>query len=98
MVEDSMKQSTAVFRGYSTCSDPKGLFSSSADPVKVVLEVRKVWKGELASKTEITTAVSSASCGYDGFVVDAEYLVFANADSISKKLETGLCNGNRSLA
>jgi hypothetical protein len=100
-VEDGMKQSTAIFAGKVislTQPDPRRLFSSSADPVKVVLEVSKVWKGELAAKTEITTAMSSVSCGYEGFDVDEEYLVFANADSISKKLETGLCNGNRSLA
>ncbi|WFB57936.1 hypothetical protein [Paenibacillus sp. BR1-192] len=45
--------------------------------------------------TELTTAMSSASCGYDQFAVGSEYLVFASAES--GRLTTGLCDGTKPL-
>ncbi|BBI34978.1 hypothetical protein KCTCHS21_43770 [Cohnella abietis] len=68
---------------------------SSADPVKVTFEVQTVWKGQIENKTVVNTAVSGASCGYTGFALGAEYVVYAygNAD----KLETGMCERTKLL-
>ncbi|PJN48649.1 hypothetical protein PAEVO_63770 [Paenibacillus sp. GM2FR] len=97
-VEESLERSAAIFAGKVTkLVGPKPkLMMSSADPVQVTLEVSEVWKGELAGMTELTTAVSSASCGYDQFAVGSEFLVFASAES--GQLRTGMCDGTKLLS
>lgn len=99
-IKDDMERKAAIFAGKVISITPpdKKAMVSSADPVRIVFEVRTVWKGNLASETEISTAMSSASCGYEGFVADTEYLVFAYKDSISNKLETGVCERTKLLA
>ncbi|WP_271753401.1 hypothetical protein [Cohnella sp. JJ-181] len=97
-IEDQLQRKTAVFTGkvLSLSNPVSGRNWSSADPVKVQMEVNKVWKGELASQTTVYTAVSSVSCGYEDFKVNEEYIVFAYGDP--DRLETGLCEGNKTLA
>ncbi|WP_251035973.1 hypothetical protein [Paenibacillus sp. ISL-20] len=97
-VEESLERSAAVFAGKVTkLIGPKPkLVMSSADPVHVMLEVTEVWKGGLAGMTELTTAMSSASCGYDQFAVGSEFLVFASAES--GELRTGMCDGTKLLS
>jgi hypothetical protein len=97
-VEESLERSAAIFAGEVTkLVGPKPrLVMSSADPVQVTLEVTEVWKGELAGMTELTTAVSSSSCGYDQFAVGSEFLVFASAES--GQLRTGMCDGTKLLS
>lgn len=97
-IEDQMKRKTAIFTGkvLSLTKPDKGKFWSSADPVKAQFEVKTVWKGELGSQTAVYTALSSASCGYEGFEVNKEYIVFAYGDP--DRLETGLCEGTKTLA
>ncbi|WP_258394598.1 hypothetical protein [Paenibacillus sp. MDMC362] len=97
-VEEGLERSAAVFAGKVTkLVSPKAkLVMSSADPVHVRLEVTEVWKGELAGMTQLTTAVSSASCGYDQFAVGSEFLVFASAES--GQLRTGMCDGTKLLS
>ncbi|WP_259445145.1 hypothetical protein [Paenibacillus lautus] len=97
-VEEGLERSAAVFAGKVTkLVGPKAkLVMSSADPVHVMLEVTEVWKGELAGMTQLTTAVSSASCGYDQFAVGSEFMVFASAES--GQLRTGMCDGTKLLS
>lgn len=97
-IEDQMNRKTAIFTGkvLSLTKPDKGKFWSSADPVKAQFEVKTVWKGELGSQTAVYTALSSASCGYEGFEVNKEYIVFAYGDP--DRLETGLCEGTKTLA
>ncbi|MDQ8734214.1 hypothetical protein [Paenibacillus sp. LHD-38] len=97
-VEDQLNRKTAIFTGkVLTLTKPaKGKIWSSADPVKAQMEVKTVWKGELDSQTTVYTALSSASCGYEGFEVNEEYIVFAYGDP--ERLETGLCGGTKTLA
>ncbi|OME89316.1 hypothetical protein BK123_26470 [Paenibacillus lautus] len=97
-VEESLERSAAIFAGKVTkLVGPKPkLVMSSADPVHVMLEVTEVWKGELAGMTELTTAMSSASCGYDQFAVGSEFLVFASVES--GQLRTGMCDGTKLLS
>lgn len=96
-VSESLERSAAIFAGKVTqiAGPPRKQVMSSADPVRVTLEVTEIWKGELNPVTELTTAMSSASCGYDQFAVGSEYLVFASAES--GRLTTGLCDGTKPL-
>ncbi|MBB3111199.1 hypothetical protein FHS18_003267 [Paenibacillus phyllosphaerae] len=92
-VEEQLKYKTAIFTGKvkSITLPTEGPLYSSADPVKVVFDVDTVWKGDLGEETVVYTAQSSASCGYEGFVENQSYIVFAyDSDS---QLETGLCEG-----
>ncbi|GGA00981.1 hypothetical protein GCM10008018_54070 [Paenibacillus marchantiophytorum] len=97
-IKDQLNQKTAIFKGkvLSLTKPVIGKIWSSADPVKAQFEVKTVWKGELSSQTTVYTALSSASCGYEGFEVNEEYIVFASGDP--ERLETGLCEGTMTLA
>ncbi|WP_274654634.1 hypothetical protein [Paenibacillus humicola] len=97
-IEDQLNRKTAIFTGkvLNLTKPDKGKTWSSADPVKAQFEVKTVWKGELSSQTTVYTASSSASCGYEGFEVNEEYIVFAYGDP--DRLETGLCEGTKNLA
>ncbi|EFU38412.1 hypothetical protein PVOR_30428 [Paenibacillus vortex V453] len=97
-VPEGLERSAAVFAGKVTkMVGPKPkLVMSSTDPVVVTFEVTEVWKGELPLKTELTTAISSASCGYDQFAVGSEFLVFGYVRS--GQLQTGLCDGTKLLS
>lgn len=99
-VAEGLERNAAVFAGKVTkMVGPKPkLVMSSVDPVAVTFEVAEVWKGELLQKTELSTAVSSASCGYDQFAVGSEFLVFGYVDSESGQLQTGLCSGTKPLS
>ncbi|GBG08474.1 hypothetical protein PAT3040_03057 [Paenibacillus agaridevorans] len=97
-IEEQLERKTAIFTGkiLSVTKPVQGKIWSSADPVKVLFEVKTVWKGELGSQTTVHTALSSKSCGYEGFEVNKEYVVFAYGDP--DRLETGRCEGNKTLA
>jgi hypothetical protein len=69
---------------------------SSADPVSVLLEVRDVWKGVDTTQVWVWTAKHGESCGYEGFEVGQEYVVFAYGEP--ERLETGLCERTKPLA
>jgi hypothetical protein len=98
-IEDQMNRRTAIFTGkVLSLTQPKpviGELSYSSDPVKVLFEVKTVWKGELNSHTTVFTAMSEVSCGYEGFEVNKDYIVFAYGDP--NRLETGLCEGTKIL-
>lgn len=97
-IEDQLNRKTAIFTGKvkSVKQPDKGTIWSSADPVKVQFEVKTVWKGEVSSQTTVYTALSSESCGYEGFKVNEEFIVFAYGEP--DRLETGLCEGNKTIA
>ncbi|WP_091218456.1 hypothetical protein [Paenibacillus sp. BC26] len=97
-IENQLNRKTAIFSGkvLSLTKPTKGKIWSTSDSVKVQFEVKTVWKGELSFQTSVYTALSSASCGYEGFEVNEEYIVFAYGDP--ERLETGLCEGNKTLA
>lgn len=97
-IEDQLNRKTAIFEGklLSLKTSVIGKILYSAAPVEAEFEVNTVWKGELSSQTTVYTALSSASCGYEGFEVNKEYLVFAYGDP--DRLETGLCEGTKTTA
>jgi hypothetical protein len=93
---ESMAGSDAVFAGKVVLvEEGSGAIISSADPIKVVFEVSRVWKGEEKADIALTTARDSASCGYD-FMVGGEYLVYANNSETG--LTTGLCSRTMPLS
>ncbi|MGO4547174.1 hypothetical protein AB4Z29_20540 [Paenibacillus sp. 2TAB23] len=96
-IEDHLQRKTAIFTGkvLRLTKPVEGKIWSTADAVKVEFEVKEVWKGELGSQTTVYTARSSASCGYGGFELNEQFIVFAYGDA--DRLETGLCEGNKRL-
>ncbi|WP_213535460.1 hypothetical protein [Paenibacillus sp. J45TS6] len=94
-IEDQMNRKTAIFTGKLLSLTKPDKIWSSADPVKAQFEVKQVWKGELDSQTTVYTALSSESCGYEGFEVNEEFIVFAYGKP--DRLQTGLCEGTKNL-
>lgn len=99
-VEENLQNKTAVFTGKvirleQPKPDEDGSISSAA-PVKITLEVAEVWKGEIGKETDVYTAMDEASCGYGGFVLDQEFIVFAYGKP--DRLETGMCEGNKPVS
>ncbi len=64
------------------------------DPNTFTFDVDRVLEGEVDATTEVESAMSGASCGWEGMRVGDEYVVFATDDHGT--LRTGLCSGNRS--
>lgn len=91
-VKEQLDRQSAVFAGVVTKVTPprQKFIRSSADQVGVDLIVTQVWKGELAQKATVYTAMSSASCGYDTFQAGQEYIVAASLDS--GRLVTSICS------
>lgn len=93
---EAMAESDAVFSGKVVRMEAEeGPIVSSADPVKVVFEVSRVWKGSEDGALALSTARDSASCGYD-FMVGEEYLVYAYNSEAG--LSTGLCTRTMPLS
>ena len=88
--------SAAVFSGKVVDVDvPGGTITNSADPVKVTLEVLRVWKGPAQPTLVVTTARDSASCGFN-FTQGQEYLVYARGTATD--LSASLCSRTRLLS
>lgn len=99
-VQEQIGRSPAIFAGTVVSYDTIGFVRSTADPARVVFNVSKVWKGEVHEYTEVQTAVSGASCGYE-FEEGEEYLVYASeGDPITGAdgLSVGLCSRTAKLA
>ncbi|WP_090726905.1 hypothetical protein [Paenibacillus sp. PDC88] len=96
-MEEQLSRKTAIFTGklISLSRPNQGMIMSSAEPVSAQFEVMNVWKGELGTEATVYTATSSESCGYEGFEVDEEYIVFAYGPY--DQLKTGLCEGTKQL-
>ena len=78
-----LAKSTAVFTGQvvSVRESDKGLLDwSSSDPTMVEFDVRTVWKGSNYQTIYLTTARSSASCGFT-FIEGVEYVVYSRDGS-----------------
>jgi len=92
---DELERSTAVFAGEVTSvKAPSGPITSSADPIAVTFQVYTVWKGSHSDTFTITTARSSASCGYP-FETGKEYLVYAHGEA--DDLQVSLCSRTKPL-
>ncbi|WP_206669835.1 hypothetical protein [Paenibacillus luteus] len=97
-VKDELERKTAIFSGTVlkvTLPGPKNLMSSD-DLTKIRFQVATVWKGELEQKTDVYTAMSSVSCGYENFHEGKSYIVSAYEQD--GKLETGICELTKPLS
>lgn len=97
---EALETSSAVFTGKVVdIKEPKGTIISSADPVKVTFEVDSSWKGVKGDKVTLSTALSSASCGFE-FVKGESYIVYAyaNGEGETDKLVASLCSRTKLLA
>ncbi|WP_339317228.1 hypothetical protein [Paenibacillus sp. FSL R10-2734] len=97
---EALETSSAVFAGKVVdIKESKGIIISSADPVKVTFDVDSSWKGVEGNKVTVTTALSSASCGFE-FVEGESYIVYAYAsdEGDSDKLKASLCSRTNLLA
>lgn len=95
--DEELANSSAVFSGkVVNLSEPFAGFGpvSSADPIKVTFLVDKVWKGSVSQTTTISTARSSASCGYT-FEKGGEYIVYAYGTE--NDLSVSLCSRTQPL-
>ena len=64
--------------------------------VRYRVVVTKERKGKVPRYVSVITATSSASCGAR-LVVGKDYLIHATGDASDRKVETGLCSGNRQV-
>jgi len=93
---EEMARSAAVLAGRVLRIDaPRGGMVSTGDPVHVVFQVERVWKGPAVHNLVIVTARHSVSCGFP-FEVGEEYLVYARA--AGGELHTSICSRTAPLA
>lgn len=71
--------------------------TSSVDPLTFTVELDRVWKGSPAASVTVSTASSSASCGFDSLEKGTQLILFAtHMDAIGQPIEgwgTNLCSG-----
>lgn len=74
---ESMEKSTAVFEGTVTSMKKSSKpVQSSGDPMYVTFLTGAHWKGDVGEQVTVSTAQSSASCGFE-FKEGERYLVYA---------------------
>lgn len=98
-VEDSLQRKEAVFAGKVikvTQPRQKSIMSTS-DLVEVNFEVTQVWKGEVHQQETVYTAMSSVTCGYEGFQEGKDYIVAANAKKETGQYTTTVCDLTKPL-
>ncbi|KOO52009.1 hypothetical protein [Viridibacillus arvi] len=77
--KEALKGSSAVFSGKvidTVDRNKNNVIQSSADPITILFDVDKSWKGVDQTQVIVYTERSSASCGY-GFSLNEKYLVYA---------------------
>ncbi|RJE86885.1 hypothetical protein D3P07_17030 [Paenibacillus sp. 1011MAR3C5] len=90
-VNEAKQNNDVVFDGtVKVKKEPVRLFSkSSADPVTWTFEVHEIWKGKVSPTIAVTSAQSSASCGYE-FQEGSRYVVYAR--NSGESLDVSLCS------
>lgn len=90
----ALQNSDAVFAGKVIDIKIPDNVMSSADPMSVTFAVNQTWKGHTQKTINVSTEVSSASCGYE-FQIGETYLVYANGQD---SLHTSLCSRTTTFA
>lgn len=93
----ALGRADAVFAGKVTAIETPLLnrITGSGDIHQVTFAVSEVWKGEVPQEITLSTAASSAACGYE-FASGSEYLVYAG--ETRDGLSTGLCSRTQPLS
>ena len=92
--DQALGASAAVFSG-KVATIGRGQAAGPSDAVQVTFDVARVWKGPEEATITVSTAGSSASCGFE-FVEGQEYLVYAQ--TVEGRLEASLCSRTNQLA
>jgi hypothetical protein len=93
--KESLADAAAVFSGEVTeVVLPGGGVVNTAEMIEVNFKVDQVWKGEIAELTTVTTAGSSASCGFE-FQSGQSYIVYAYL--VDGQLNASLCSRTAAL-
>lgn len=100
MTEDqALEGAAAVFTGTLVEYRPPPTVSSSMDPATWVFHVHEVHKGSVdRPRQEVTSPVSSASCGLDPPEGRRTYRVYADAAGEGGALTASLCGGTHIVA
>lgn len=96
-VEEALERATRVFSGeVIEIVDPgkNKWIRSSNEPIEVIVKVDRVWKGNVGRQATVTTALSTASCGYP-FAIGESYLIYA---SDLGETDTNLCGRTAKLS
>lgn len=93
----ALGRADAVFAGRVTAIDTPLLsrITGSGNVRQVTFAVSDVWKGEVPQEITLSTAASSAACGYE-FDQGDDYLVYAGESRDG--LSTGLCSRTQPLS
>ncbi|WP_243059693.1 hypothetical protein [Nocardioides sp. SR21] len=92
---DSVESADAIFVGTldEITPPPQRELMSSMDPNTFTFEVHQVLAGSVGSAVEVQSAMSGASCGWEGMEIGQEYVVFAAAGRAA--LQGNLCTPAR---
>jgi hypothetical protein len=71
--------------------EPHGFVMSSGDPVTYVVDVDAVFRGDAGRRVVFTSAMSGATCGLEGMVMDRRYVFFLDGDGGTRS--ASLCGG-----
>ncbi len=106
---DAFESSVAVFSATSMerRDERDGRERGSADPVRYVFEVDRVYKGDVHATQSVVTAASGSSCGLE-LTGPGPFLVFTHEDPVvdgepmtpgvlDGELVSGLCSGTRQV-
>lgn len=72
---------------------PRRQIMASTDPNTYTFNVQQVLEGAVGSTAEVESAMSGASCGWEGMEIGTRYVVFATAGR--QTLRGNLCDGTR---
>lgn len=96
-IEELNRDGTSVFSGRvikKVDQSKLDMIQSSADPISVLFQVDKTWKGVDQSQVIVKTARSSASCGYE-FTLNEKYLVYAS--DRNGELKVNICSRTQAI-
>lgn len=85
----------AVFVGTLVSMEPppRRQVMSSTDPNTYTFSVQQPLKGQVSATTVVESAMSGASCGWEGMEIGQRYIVFANGGHSTWR--GNLCGGTR---
>jgi hypothetical protein len=94
--EEGYEMADAVFRGLVIDISP----ADCPDVIDITIAVVGYWKGTVTTYMHVYTGTSGGSCGYEGFELYEEYLIYADAGYVPciEGLGVSICNRTRPIA
>ncbi len=94
---EALGRNGAVFLGELVGRKEPTVVLSSADDVRLVFAVERVFKGEVHATQSVVTAQDGASCGLE-ITGPGPHLIFGRPRGTSTEIDAGLCDGSRAVA